>query len=559
MKLLAILLLITSHAWANQSSVTTSGKKLRWEVSQIPIMVQPNTTDLPSGTISALVSQSMNEWNSTGAINLQASSASNNSISFLQDFSRYGSSVIGLTEVSYGPSGSIQQAQVYLNDSFQFVSTPSVAGALQVFLGDVVTHELGHLLGLAHSEVLNSSMFYSNFQGQSTLGSDDRAGIRAKYSSGFGKISGFMKGGKSIGVLGVHVQAFSRKTGESIGAVTNETGFFEIEGLDLNDTYYLYSSPLKNQQSLPGYYSNTQTQFCPASYVGSFYQSCGKDNEGLPSAINLTSMRHQVFLPSVTINCNLKAQDEYSYQKLQDTFSPLTIFEYDLTAPKHEQSFVGFFPTPTSEDWMKEETLKIDLAQFPASQVSGKRLKIKLLAQAFGNLLEYDMRFERNGFEIQSARRSISQTSVGTYNIDLSQDFALSSNANENIFTIILRARRLPQFFVNRTYPSSELFTTTKSLPHLIVASIETASGPILDTQSLLSDNESCLDAPFTYAVKGTSELAEAKSSSSSDTSIASCGTIEPPEGGSGGSSIALLALGFIFAQLISRTKKFLS
>lgn len=559
MKFLSILLLITSSAWANQSSVTSSGKKLRWDVSQVPIMVQTNTTDLPSTKISHLVSQSMNEWNSTGAITLQASSASNNTISFLQDFSRYGSSVIGITEVSYGPTGSIQQAQVYLNDNFQFVSTPSVSSGLQVFLGDVVTHELGHLLGLAHSEVLNASMFYSNFQGQSTLGSDDKAAIRAKYSSGFGKISGFMKGGKSIGVLGVHVQAFSRKTGESISAVTNDAGFFEIDGLDLNDTYYLYSSPVKNQQSLPGYYSNTQTQFCPTSYVGSFYQSCGKDNEGLPSAINLTAMRHQVFLPSVTINCNLKAQDEYSYQKLQPSFAPMTVFEYESLAPKHEQSFVGFFPTPTSDNWMKEEILKIDLAQFPSSQVSGKRLKIKLLAQAFGNLLEYDMRFERNGVEIPSSRKSMSQTPIGTYNIDLTQDFALSTNANENIFTIILRARRLPAVFVNRTYPSSELFTSTKSLPHLIVASIETASGPIVDTQSLLSDNESCLDAPFTYTVKGTAELAEVKSTSSGDSSIASCGTIEPPTGGSGGSSIALLALGFIFAQLLSRTKKFLS
>jgi hypothetical protein len=559
MKLLWALFLLSTTAWANQSSMTSSGRKLRWEIPQVPIMVQANTADLPATSIQAIVNQSMGEWNSTGAVSLQASSSSNNTISFLQDFSRYGSSVIGITEVSYTTSGTIHQAQIYLNDSFQFVTSPSATGSLQVFLGDVVTHELGHLLGLSHSEVLNSSMFYSNFQGQSTLGSDDKAAIRSKYASGLGKISGYMKGGKSVGVLGVHVQAFSRKTGESVGAVTNQDGFFEIDGLDLNDTYYLYSSPIKNEQSLPGYFSNTQTQFCPASYVGSFYQSCGKENEGLPSGINLTPTRHQAFLPTVTINCNLKVQDEYTYQKLQTTFAPMTVFEYEPSAPKYEQSFVGFFPTPTSDNWMKDETLKIDLGQFPTSQVSGKRLKLKLLSQAFGNLLEYDMRFERNGVEIPSARQTMSQTSVGTYSIDLLQDFALSTIPAENIFTVILRARRLPAVFVNRTYPSSSLFTTTKSLPHLIVASIESSSGPMIDTQSVLSDNNACLDAPFTYAVKGTSDSAEEKTSTSSDSSISSCGTIDPPKGGSGGASLALLAFGFIFVQLIPRTKKFLS
>jgi predicted Zn-dependent protease len=240
--------------------MTPSGAELFWANPNVPVKISTNTTDLSAVQTVNIISDSMNQWNQNSPAQILNSSSSTNKIEFVSDFP-YGSAVLGLTELSYNSNGAIQKASILLNDDYTFKANPGLYGAGEVYLGDVVTHEIGHLFGLSHSEVLNSSMFYSSYSGQSSLSSDDKSGIRAKYGQNYGTITGFVKGGSSIGVLGVHVQAISRKTGESIGAISDETGSFVVSGLDLNDTYYIYTSPIKNPNSLPGYFANVQNEF----------------------------------------------------------------------------------------------------------------------------------------------------------------------------------------------------------------------------------------------------------------------------------------------------------
>ncbi|HXH73345.1 MAG TPA: matrixin family metalloprotease [Bacteriovoracaceae bacterium] len=561
---LFLFLFMWSWAFAHQTSITSGGNSLFWPNSNIPIYINANTSDLPASTATNIILNSMNEWNLTGAVNVYSAPASNNQISFTTDFSIYGSAVIGVTEISYNPAGAISKAVILLNnDNYNFTSTQSSLGTGSIFLGDVVTHELGHLFGLSHSEVLNASMFYTSFPGQSTISADDRSGLIQKYGGSLGSISGKVQGGDHIGILGVHVQAISKSTAQSVGVITDEEGNFQIEGLDLGDTYYIYTAPLKNIQSLPGYFANVQTEFCPGTYVGSFYSQCGKEYEGFPQPLTLTPGAGDLDVGVVTINCGLKANEDYSYQKLQSTFAPVTIWNSSEGAIR-DKSFVGYFTqqSTSTTSWTAWETLKVDMSGVPSA--SGRYMKANFLAHPFGNLLEYEMRLLQNGVIVSLG--AISTLSVGTYNTDMSAAAAINSSPASNIFEIQVRAKKLTNSKIPLTFPSSTLFTSDSHLPYLLVISVWDSFTPLFNTSSYLSDNENCLEAPFTYKVnkaKAQSENAISGQGDAASAAASSCGTIEPPKGGGPGSSLPLLVLGFSLTLLAGylgkKSKNFLS
>ena len=377
------------HASAHQASLNSSGNELFWSNPTVPVVIRSNSNDMTSSQVLSVITNSMNQWNLNSRVKINAVGSSINEIRFQTNWS-FGSAVLAVTEINYNPAGAIQKANILINDNYIYRATPGLYFYPEVFLGDVVTHEIGHLFGLSHSEVLNSSMFYSSFAGQSTLSSDDKAGIRQKYDLGFGSITGNVKGGNSIGVLGVHVQAISHKTGESIGAITNDSGYFRIGGLDLNDTYYIYTSPLKNPESLPEYYSNTQNQFCPGNYVGSFFSACGRENDGKPQGISLTSHRSTVNVGTISINCTLRSDSDYDFQKLQQVFSPVLIYNY-REDQKYQKAFVGWFRRSVLETWTPSDLLKVDLSDFNNLSGTQKYLRFSLVSYPMGVPLKYQM------------------------------------------------------------------------------------------------------------------------------------------------------------------------
>ncbi len=558
------LFLLSSSIWAHQSSTTASGKPLYWGNKNVPIQIKPQTDDLSSSLVRSIIEESMHEWNSVSSVNAGVVPLSGNQIKFTQNFAIYGSAVIGLTEISYNSSGVIQKASILLNDNYKFTSTPHSFADGSVYLGDVVTHELGHLFGLSHSEVLDSSMFYSSFPGQSTLSLDDKSAIKQKYDSSSGRISGRVLGGNSIGVLGVHVQLISRMTGEVVGAVTDQDGRFSISGLDLNNSYYLYNSPIKNKNSLPNYYSNVQSDFCPSTYVGSFFSACGSNYDGFPQAITLSSQRPSVNIGVVSINCSLRANDDYAYQKLQTTFAPVTIWE-SFESDLREKSFVGFFNR--TSNWSGWERLKVDLSGIPLT--NSRYLKLNFLAHPFGNLMEYQMRVLQNGIEV--ANEVMRESSLlGTFNTNLSMMQPLSALASENIFDVEIRARNLDDALVFLSFPSWRQYASDKHMPYLLMLGIqegasEATAQPLFNSVQRLSDNQSCLDAPFTYAVSHSDEVETKnidRSKASSELGSASCASTEPPDDGPG-TSLMLLAMGFslslMLGQITKKTKNFLS
>jgi hypothetical protein len=430
-----------------------------------------------------------------------------------------------------------------------------------------VTHELGHFTGLAHSEVLNSTMFYSNFPGQSGLAADDVAGIRSKYSTGFGKIYGYVKGGNHVGILGVHVQAISRKSGQAIAGISRENGYFEISGLDLNDTYYLYTSPLKNINALSGLFGNVQTEFCPSSYVGSFYSRCGRENDGLPTGINLTANESSVNVGEVSINCVLRTQEDYVFEKIQPTFSSLSIFNFQ-ESPTLEKSYVGFFQNNqiSTTSFSSADKFEIDLRDFPNS--AGKILKIKLISQSFGNAVEFLMKVSQNSFELSGSPIGKSvHTPESTLQLDVFASIPMSSSADQNIFQVEIKAKKLSGMEAAYSIPDVLRFASQNSLPYLLILSLEDSAGPLVVSGQELSDNYSCLDAHFAYSVEESKTNVDSSplshTSDSSVATIASCATIDPPSGPGPGSFLGILLTGFSISLLLSvftkKSKKFLS
>lgn len=562
-----IAVLIPLLSWSHQSSLTTGGNELFWANPAVPVAIRTNTIDMNADTVKSVIQNSMAQWNSASSAKVNAVASSNNEIKFVSNFP-YGSGVIGITEISYNNSGAISKAVISLNDDYYFHSSPGLYPTGQVFLGDVVTHELGHLFGLSHSEVLDSSMFYASFSGQSTIASDDKTGVRQKYDlASYGRITGVVRGGNRVGVLGAHVQAISRKTGKATAVVTDENGNFELGGLDVDDTYYLYTAPIKNSGSLPGYFSNVQDEFCPAAYVGSFFSKCGKEYEGKPQGISLTSSLSDVDVGTVTINCGLKSNETYNLQKLQSTFSPVTIYTYDPADPDHvEQGFVGWFRNPSTSSWSGADIFK---ANYSALNQPNTYAKVSLISFPLGTQLEYEITIV-NGTGatlVNGVRSLVLSGSTDTYSTDYEAYLPLNSAGGiGNNFEIRIKSRKLSTTVAAATFPSQATFSSSSYLPYLVVVSLWQDNGlnvePVV-TEAVLSDNDSCLDAPFTYAVAKTREVSnDSNVTADQAATAAGCGTIEPPKNGPG-SSLPLMAAGFFLVYLASTLlksrKKFLS
>ena len=110
----------------------------------------------------------------------------------------------------------------------------------------VTTHEIGHILGMVHSGVVRSTMFYMLGAGTQvrTLETDDKAWASHRYPGGdfltnYGSISGHIGDCYSITpflpqglpVAGALVLAISEASGDSVHAYSDENGIYKIPGL----------------------------------------------------------------------------------------------------------------------------------------------------------------------------------------------------------------------------------------------------------------------------------------------------------------------------------------
>ena len=550
-KLLLISIISSVETFAFVHQKTVDGESFTWggsSTDNVNIYVNgDNSSGIPNNDIISHALQSASEWNQTGGPNILVRSWSTgprdaqNDVYFTNDSSMFsGSSVLAVTQSIYNSStGRIIESDILIKDSVLFSGNKYD----ELFIGDLISHEMGHLIGLDHSSMPFSTMFYKLIRGQQTISFDDFIGKKSLYDqrSYQGKIQGKVAGGSDItSVFGADVKLISSTSGQVIAStLSDEDGSYSFEGIPLNDVYYIYISPFKALDTVSQYYQTVKTDFCSSfnDFRGAFYQGCGNSRKGYPIGIHLTSERPQVDTGIISIKCGLDTPLGYMSER------GVGSFELDGSEDKSGDSFVGFFSHSDVQDQRNDEIL-IDLSEFDSSD-GNYYLDLRVLSQEFYSKVAYEMEVSVGA---QTYNYSYSVTSDNTPNLNLNGRILLdSSNPYNNVFTIKITPQDFDEFkdttsFVSESlfFPSFQTFGDDKFFYQFIYyISKEQPNGEIElhdhYDYPLDGGNKRCMDGLETYSVKSAGSvtgITNSSSRSNQEKGALACGSVAFVDGG---------------------------
>jgi hypothetical protein len=559
----------STSAFAYLHNQTNSGVNIHWPNSTTVVDVyvnSQNTLGLDEATIQNIGLASANQWNGLSRIALRKNSTLGknqpnlNEIYFSTDPTFFGGTAVkGVTQVSYKQdTGDILEADVLIDDSS---SVFTLVQSDVNYLGNVVTHELGHLLGLGHGQVLGSTMFYELSLGQSQLNEDDKAGIYSTYpiaSTTQKTITGQVIGGKNlIAVFGAQVQAISASTGRVAAAgVSDASGRFSIDGLATGDQYFLYTEPLI-PIGLPANYANIKSDFCESSksYRGSFFQSCGATGEGYPQAISLSNAN--VDVGQITIRCGLDVPPAYIQQK------GITAPGYSLTTIENGRlgnTFVGYFSSQElTRTLITPDQFKINLTGITTPNWSTAYpvatplyLEIKILNQILFSPFKTSVHITGPTTNLNSV---VSNPLDGFLNLDTVTRIPINlSNPIANDFTVQITPSLISTNITNY-FPSISTFQDSMYFYLAVVSLVTSADGGITYTtvssrNYQVSDNYRCPDATNTYTISGFNTRGVASVPANNQKKAVACGSID--ENNNNGSGPKGFMIGLLLCSLVT-------
>jgi len=324
-------LLQAMPAYASVRTVSESGKPIYWPNPNVYFAGNPVTSGALSNTdIQTMLTAAFAAWQSAPGTRMQthySQTASNpassdydgiNAVYFASHANReLPSNIVALTEVLYYVnSGQIAEADMVFNDNdFEFTKIPGDTGkpstapySSKIYLQDVATHEAGHALGLDHSTVNLSTMFYMAYSGQYFLSDDDANIMSSIYPSGSanaGAISGTVKG-TAGGIFGTQVSAINLSTGRVAAAtLANPDGSFRLGNLP-NASYTIFMEPfLTSTDTISSYYENLDHHFCGSggnlNFKRGFYGTCYTQQASVVAITGGGSVNVNTISPSCSV------------------------------------------------------------------------------------------------------------------------------------------------------------------------------------------------------------------------------------------------------------------
>jgi hypothetical protein len=146
-------------------------------------------------------------------------------------------------------TGQILDADIIFDPDEDFSTSTTTPASVHDFEA-VLTHEVGHLLGLDHSAILSATMFPRLSEGSSAarvLSADDIAGISSIYPNSTylarGSISGTVRLTSNTSVYGAVVVAVNSNGQPAAHGVTDTRGNYVIQGLPAG-TYQVFAEPM---------------------------------------------------------------------------------------------------------------------------------------------------------------------------------------------------------------------------------------------------------------------------------------------------------------------------
>lgn len=190
--LISVLALTALEARAYELKYTQYGRLVRFDRSHVRVVVDPSMESSRRTMVMQALAPSLGEWNESGEIFLDLDAdgevveGETIEITWPMDQWPYGQDELAITQLEIeSKEGRILTATIRINNNYSFSTLEGERAEDWAHdLQGTLTHELGHAIGLSHSEDSDATMYPGAAPRETrkrTLDDDDSAGLTALY------------------------------------------------------------------------------------------------------------------------------------------------------------------------------------------------------------------------------------------------------------------------------------------------------------------------------------------------------------------------------------------